>query len=155
MSSLGHCLYGVHYQIGEDLLDLRGVDGNPARLTAGDNLKIDLPGAGQLLQESADLVRQVNHVYRGALGGAGACIVEELLDEHLEAGADLQDAEYGPFSGVSVCYDDDEEFWCEWYLLAGPVMLYITYNCPLDSEGEEEDVIESIMESLTLNQATG
>lgn len=80
--------------------------------------------------------------------------LEELLDEHLEAGADLMDAEYGSFTGVTFCYDDDEEYWCEWYLRAGPIMLFVTYNCPLDKEGEEEDVIESILESLAVDSNT-
>jgi len=76
--------------------------------------------------------------------------LEDLLIEHLDAGAELFDVEYEPFSGVTCCYDDDEEYWCEWYLRAGPVLLFITYNCPLDDEGAEEDVIESILESLSL-----
>lgn len=78
--------------------------------------------------------------------------MEDLLDEYLDAGADLYDAEYASFSGVTFCYDDGEEYWCEWYLRSGPVLLYVTYNCPLANEGEEEDVIESILESLSVNR---
>lgn len=77
--------------------------------------------------------------------------MEDLLTEHLDAGAELFDVEFEAFSGVTCCYDDDDEYWCEWYLRAGPVLLFITYNCPLDDEGAEEDVIESILESLSLS----
>jgi len=76
--------------------------------------------------------------------------LEELLSEHIDAGADIEDVEYNDFSGVSCCYDDAEEYWCEWYLRAGPILLFITYNCPIEDEGNEEDVIESILESLAL-----
>lgn len=78
--------------------------------------------------------------------------IEALLDEYLDAGADLYDAEYASFSGVTFCYDDSEEYWCEWYLRSGPVLLYVTYNCPLANEGEEDDVIESILESLSVSK---
>lgn len=79
--------------------------------------------------------------------------MEDLLTDHLDAGAELFDVEFDSFSGVTCCYDDDDEYWCEWYLRAGPVLLFITYNCPLAEEGAEDDVIESILESLTLTSA--
>ena len=74
--------------------------------------------------------------------------IEELAAEHLDAGAEFFDAEFDSFSGVTCCYDDEQEYWCEWYLCSGPILLFITYSCPLDNEGEEEDVVESILESL-------
>lgn len=76
--------------------------------------------------------------------------LEELLSEHIDAGADIEDVEYSDFSGVTCCYDDAEEYWCEWYLRAGPILLFITYNCPIEDEGNEDDLIESILESLAL-----
>ena len=75
--------------------------------------------------------------------------IEELAAEHIDAGAELFDVEFESFSGVTCCYDDDQEYWCEWYLRSGSVLLFITYSCLLDDEGTEEDVIESILESLS------
>lgn len=75
--------------------------------------------------------------------------VEGLLAEHIDAGAELIDVEYNIFSGVSCCYDDEEEFWCEWYLWNERLLIFITYNCPLDEEGKQEDVVESMLETLT------
>jgi len=75
--------------------------------------------------------------------------IEDLAAEHLDAGAELFDVEFDSFTGVTCCYDDDQEYWCEWYLRSGPVLLFITYSCPLEEEGAEEDVIESILESLS------
>jgi hypothetical protein len=78
--------------------------------------------------------------------------MEELLEEHLEAGAELQQEQFGPFMGVSCCFSDDEHYWCEWYLFNDNILLFVTYDCELDQEGEEDDVIESILESLSLTK---
>lgn len=74
--------------------------------------------------------------------------LEEMLEVHHNADAELYDVEYGPFAGVTCCYANDEEYWCEWYLVTDNLMLYVTYNCPLEEEGMEDDLIESILESL-------
>lgn len=72
----------------------------------------------------------------------------EMIEEHIEAGADFYEVEFGPFSGVTCCYVDEQEYWCEWYLTSGSILLLVTYNCPLAEEGAEDDVIEIILESL-------
>lgn len=77
--------------------------------------------------------------------------IEELVSEHLDAGAQLQNESYGPFSGVGCCFELDDDYWCEWYLCFDNILLFITYNCDLSDEGDEDDVIEQILESLTLN----
>jgi hypothetical protein len=74
----------------------------------------------------------------------------DLVDEHIAADAELEQVEFGPFDGLSVCYESEGEYWCEWYLRARHVLLFITYNCPLAQEGSEDDVVESILESLQL-----
>lgn len=79
--------------------------------------------------------------------------LEEMLEVHHNADAELYDVEYGPFEGVTCCYASEEEYWCEWYLVADNVMLYVTYNCPLEDEGAEDDLIETILESLTDNHS--
>ncbi len=76
--------------------------------------------------------------------------IEDLVVEHLDAGAELHHEVFGPFTGVGCCFEADEEYWCEWYLCLENMMLFITYNCDLDSEGEEDDLIESILDSLSL-----
>lgn len=74
--------------------------------------------------------------------------LEDMLEEHLAEDADLYDETCGDFSGVSCCYDAEDEYWCEWYLYTDRVMLFVTYNCPLDDAGEEDDVVDSMLESL-------
>ncbi len=77
----------------------------------------------------------------------------ELASDHIDAGAELYEVEYGPFSGVTCCYDSENEYWCEWYLRADKLLLFVTYNCPLEDEGAEDDVVEGMLESLTQRAA--
>ena len=72
----------------------------------------------------------------------------ELVDEHIEAGAELEDVELGSFAGLSCCYEGEGEYWCEWYLRSDHILLFVTYNCPLEEEGSQDDVVETILESL-------
>ena len=74
--------------------------------------------------------------------------LEDLLDQHLDPDAELYELELGNFDGVMCCYESEGEYWCEWFLRCNDVMLYVTYNCPLDDEGSEDDVVESILESI-------
>ena len=76
--------------------------------------------------------------------------LEELVTEHLDAGADLQEVECGEFDGVSCCYEADEGYWCEWFLRHGTIMLFVTYDCALDDEGKEDDMVDSMLESLSI-----
>jgi len=76
--------------------------------------------------------------------------LEEMVAEHLENGAELHDIELGQLDGVTCCYEADEGYWCEWYLRHGRMMLFITYDCALEDEGKEDDVIDSILETLAI-----
>lgn len=78
--------------------------------------------------------------------------LEEMLAEHLDAGAELHEIELGPFEGVTCCYEADEGYWCEWYLRHGNMLLFVTYDCALEDEGKEDDVIDSILETLSVLQ---
>jgi hypothetical protein len=76
--------------------------------------------------------------------------LEELLAEHIDAGADLHDIECGQFDGLTCCYEADEGYWCEWYLRHGSIMLFVTYDCSLEDEGSEDDLIDSMLETLAI-----
>ena len=49
-------------------------------------------------------------------------------------------------------YEIDDEYGCEWYLLAGSLFLFITYVCDAGDEEQEHDVVELILESLGVNR---
>lgn len=73
-----------------------------------------------------------------------------IAEEHLEKGADPLEVEHGDFDGFVLCYDAEEESWCEWYLKAGRLLLFVTYDCSVEDEGKEDDTVETILNSLRL-----
>lgn len=77
--------------------------------------------------------------------------LQELASEHIEAGAELEELQLGPFSGFNLDYSVDEEYWREWYLQYDRLFVYITYNCRLEDESNEDDIIDTILNSLKLN----
>ncbi len=77
-----------------------------------------------------------------------AADLRAIAAEHLDAGAPSDAVECGDFSGFSLSYGVDEEFWREWYLRCGSTLLFATYNCDLDAEGKEDDIVELILATL-------
>jgi len=75
--------------------------------------------------------------------------------EHLEEGAQTDDVELGEFSGFSLSYGINDEFWREWYLRCGSTLLFVTYNCDLDAEGKEDDIVDLILGTLRGGEHTG
>lgn len=76
--------------------------------------------------------------------------LEYMAAEHLEAGAEPEEVEFGDFEGLELSYADAANYWREWYLRADNLMLYITYHCPLVDEGGEDDEVDAILETLQL-----
>ena len=75
-----------------------------------------------------------------------------IATEHLDAGAQTEDVELGTFTGFSLSYSVDEEYWREWYLRCGSTLLFATYNCDLDDEDKEDDIVELILGTLRLGR---
>jgi len=74
--------------------------------------------------------------------------LEELASEHIDADAVFEDVNPGDFSGFAVSYLKGEEYWSEWFLRTDNCLLFISYNCDEGNEEVDEDVVESILESL-------
>ncbi len=74
----------------------------------------------------------------------------KLAAEHIEAGAEPEEVTLGEFDGIVLEYEVDGEYGCEWYLLAGSLFLFVTYVCDCGDDEQEHDVVEFILESLTL-----
>ena len=77
--------------------------------------------------------------------------LQEFAEEHFEAGADPDEVQLGPFEGFMLDYSIDSDYWREWYLKYDRIFIFITYNCQLEDESNEDDIIETILESLRLN----
>ncbi|MDH5444438.1 MAG: hypothetical protein OEY52_02710 [Gammaproteobacteria bacterium] len=75
----------------------------------------------------------------------------ELAEEHIDAGAELEDIQLGPFEGFTLDYSIDKEFWREWYLCYDRLFIYVTYNCLLEDESSEDDIVDTILSSLKIN----
>lgn len=77
-------------------------------------------------------------------------VLLELAAEHLEAGAEPEEITLGEFDGIVLDYELEGEYGCEWYLLSGSLLLFVTYICDVSEDDQEHDVIEMILESLTV-----
>lgn len=74
--------------------------------------------------------------------------LQHIAEEDLHAGAKMQALDLGEFHGFWFDYDTDEEYWCEWYLCCGELMLFATYNCPSKDEGKENADVDLIIGTL-------
>ncbi len=71
-----------------------------------------------------------------------------IAEEDLQAGATPQEIDLDDFHGFWFDYSTKEEYWCEWYLCCGQLMLFVTYNCPVEDEGKDFDEVEKMIGSL-------
>jgi len=83
----------------------------------------------------------------------GPTTEEELLDlasDTIEMGARRMDVQFGDLEGLMFFYTEEGTAWKEWYLAADNCVFFITYDCPEDLEGAEDDELIEIIESLRL-----
>lgn len=50
--------------------------------------------------------------------------------------------------GFEICFADEERLWRQWYLRDGRQMLFVTYNCGLESRCVEDGPIGVALASL-------
>lgn len=74
--------------------------------------------------------------------------LKAIAAEDIQGGAKVHEVEMGDYIGIVFDYDVDDEYWCEWYLANGSQMLFVTYTCPEDEEGRENDDVELILGTL-------
>ena len=82
-----------------------------------------------------------------------AADLHAVAAEHLDAGAPADEVVLGAFSGFSLSYAVDDEFWREWYLRCGSTLLFATYNCELGDEDKEDDIAELILGTLRAGES--
>jgi len=74
--------------------------------------------------------------------------LRDFASKHLDAGARPSATHAGDFVGFEIAFSDGDKFWRQWYLRNGRQMLFVTYNCDLDSRGTEEEPIREALASL-------
>ena len=77
--------------------------------------------------------------------------LQDIAEEHVDAGAELEELQLGSFGGFTLNYSIDNEYWREWYLMYDRLFIFITYNCQLEDESNEDDIVDTILSTLKIN----
>lgn len=56
----------------------------------------------------------------------------------------------GEFNGVCCAYREDEDAVREWYLAAGPLLLFVTYSCDVENSELDQAAVDEILSTLAL-----
>ncbi len=75
--------------------------------------------------------------------------VEGIARDNGEPGWQWQPGAAGPFTGVYCEYLEEGDAVREWYLAAGPVLLFITYSCDEDNQGLDDAAVDDILGTLS------
>lgn len=76
--------------------------------------------------------------------------VLDLADELIAEGRRHTDVEIGGKWGIMFRYYDGDQAWREWFLVEDKCVFYVTYDCPREGEGIEDEEVAQILESLTV-----
>ncbi len=82
-------------------------------------------------------------------GEFAAAEVEGIARSNGEPDWEWQPGSAGPFHGVYCEYLEEGDAVREWYLAAGPVLLFITYSCDEDNQGLDDAAVDDILSTLT------
>ncbi|MDJ0878319.1 MAG: hypothetical protein QNI86_06880 [Halieaceae bacterium] len=81
-------------------------------------------------------------------GQFDAAEVEAIARDNGEPDWQWQPGSAGAFSGVCCDYLEEGDAVREWYLAAGPVLLFITYSCDEDNRGLDDAAVDEILATL-------
>lgn len=54
----------------------------------------------------------------------------------------------GEFTGVSSCYREAGSAVREWYVVSGPLLLFITYSCDMENEAMDDAAVNELLDTL-------
>ena len=74
--------------------------------------------------------------------------LEELARDRVPAEVPLAQARLGWFAGLGATHERDETAWREWWVSAGSLMVYATYNCDPEDRGQEDAAIDAMLATL-------
>ena len=84
---------------------------------------------------------------------AGEFTAEEVADiarENGESDWQWRDVAAGEFSGVNCAYREDGDAVREWYLAAGPLLLFVTYSCDIENSDLDQAAVDEILSTLAV-----
>lgn len=81
-------------------------------------------------------------------GVVTAAEIEQLAREESPEVETWSSVRVGAFSGQCGAFAEDDAQLREWYVSAGPVLLYITYACDLENAGMDDAAVDEILATL-------
>ena len=75
--------------------------------------------------------------------------LRDLASQHMPAGARMDPADAGDFSGFTLTYAAQEVFWQHWYVSSGNQALMITYTCGKQDKEREIAQVREMLASLS------
>ena len=85
-------------------------------------------------------------------GDVGIAELEALAGDTIAAGHTPAAVTLGPLSGIGFEYLEQGEFWREWYLGAGPLLVLVTYNCDAEHRDFDRPLVDDILSTITVNE---
>ncbi len=85
-------------------------------------------------------------------GDVEAAELEALAQETLDAGNEPGPVTLGPLSGIAFEFLEEGEYWREWYLCAGSLLMLVTYNCDAEHRDFDRLLVDDILATLTINE---
>ncbi len=74
--------------------------------------------------------------------------LRDFASDHIEAGAPIKPIICGEFSGFYLHYSDDDTYQREWWLRCHDTVVLVSYGCDIGDKGKNNDIVNSIIESL-------
>ncbi len=69
--------------------------------------------------------------------------------QHPDEGAHMEAVECGEFRGFRYDLEGDSVLVRQWFLRAGDLALFLTYNCSLEHAGEDDEALSAMLGSLS------
>jgi hypothetical protein len=81
-------------------------------------------------------------------GDVDAADLANLTVELRDRGLAARSVSLGPWSGEQYLYREDDEAVREWYLYAGPLLVFVTHSCHVDHAGMDDSAVDEILATL-------
>jgi hypothetical protein len=86
---------------------------------------------------------------------ASSVELQALAAQWLPQGVKGAEVRKGDFDGLYFAYDDEDDAVREWLLCAGEIYLLVSYACDPENAGMDDEVIDEILDTLSLNTSGG
>jgi hypothetical protein len=74
--------------------------------------------------------------------------LRDLSQESQEREVRSSRVQFNTLTGFHIDFCTDGEYWRQWWLRCGQIMIFATYNCTIDKRGVEDEQIDKILSTL-------